>query len=374
MHKSAYSDLQIFDSSWGATPDPTVNRRARLRVLGVVPDIDRGGGAQMAISLLCALDKNRFEVAAVSFYDSADIGRREKLRASGVAMHFLGKRPGMDPRIWGAVRRIVRNFRPDIVHTHLQVMRYVLPSLALNRVPNVIHTVHRMADRDRGTLDRWVHALAFRMDVRPVAVSQAVQESVGRLYGIRDCPLILNGVRLDTFRDPRVSRATWRKQHGLCEKELVYVCVARLESIKNHALILEAFARGPSQTLRSRLLLVGDGELESDLRRQCTALGIDNRVLFLGQRDDIPDILGAADIFVLGSFSEANPLSVIEAFAAGLPVISTGVGGIPELVREGIHGLLVPSGDVSAMSEAMSELGGDPSKRLRLGRAALQRA
>jgi glycosyltransferase involved in cell wall biosynthesis len=122
------------------------------------------------------------------------------------------------------------------------------------------------------------------------------------------------------------------------------------------------------------LLLVGGGELENAVREQVAGLGLESRVRFLGIRADVADILRASDVFVLSSRWEGNPMSVMEAMAAGLPVVSTAVGGVPELVRDGETGLLVPSEDTGALAQAIQALVDNPARRQAMGAAARQHA
>jgi len=147
------------------------------------------------------------------------------------------------------------------------------------------------------------------------------------------------------------------------------VHVGRFAPPKNHALLVEAFAQVRADT-PLYLLLVGGGELQDAVREQVAALGLESRVRFLGVRADVADILRASDMFVLSSRVEGNPLSVMEAMAAGLPVVSTAVGGVPELVREGETGLLVPSEDAGALARAVQVLVDDPVRRQAMGAAA----
>ena len=115
------------------------------------------------------------------------------------------------------------------------------------------------------------------------------------------------------------------------------------------------------------LLLVGDGALRGELERQCRDLGLSSRVRFLGVRDDVADILRAVDVFALTSVSEAASITLLKAMGSGLPVVVTAVGGNPEIVRDGIDGLLAPRGDAQAIGTALTRLLEDPSFRTRLG-------
>ena len=133
-------------------------------------------------------------------------------------------------------------------------------------------------------------------------------------------------------------------------------------------------AKGPAKNPAAKLLLAGDGSLRSQLEAQAVALGVTPQVRFLGRRDDIPQMLAASDVFVLASLWEGNPLSVMEALAAGLPAVVTAVGGVPELVANEIEGLVVPAGDPLAFSAAMVRVASNPTMRRAMGIAATKRA
>ena len=155
--------------------------------------------------------------------------------------------------------------------------------------------------------------------------------------------------------------------------------MAGLRPLKNHSLLLQAFASVSRQLPDALLLLVGppdrlNPDYAESLRRLAQELGVESCVRFLGSRADVPDILRASDVFVLSSDYEGNPLSVLEAMATGLPVVSTAVGGVPELVQHGATGLLVPAGDARALAEAITQLGRDADQRAAMGHAARQTA
>jgi glycosyltransferase involved in cell wall biosynthesis len=156
---------------------------------------------------------------------------------------------------------------------------------------------------------------------------------------------------------------------------LVFVHVGRFAAVKNHEMLVAAFAQlVGQQPLPTELWLVGDGELREAVQHQVRALGIESRVRFLGVRSDIPDLLRAADVFVFPSRWEGNPLSVMEAMAAGLPVVATAVGGVPELVEDGASGILVPNEDLHGLVAAMQRMAQNPDLREQMGRAARCRA
>src|SRR5215213_11405780 len=308
----------------------------------------------MAANLMRTSDPEQFDVGAISLYGPfGDSGLEQTLAQGGIPVWYMGKEKGFDPLVLARVTRTIERFRPQVVHTHTYALRYALPYLLYCRIPAMVHTVHNLAERELEWYGRWVHRLAFRRCVLPVAIAREVADSIRRVYGIDDVPLIPNGIPVDTYRSPSIDRERWRNKEGFAPTDVLFVCVAWLRPQKNPVLLLESFRRGPASDPRAHLLLVGIGALRSELERQIGASGLQKRVHLLGTRSDVPEILNAADVFVLSSDYEGNPLSVMEAMAAGKPMICTAVGGVPESVEDGC-GLLVPPRDAQALSRAMS--------------------
>jgi glycosyltransferase involved in cell wall biosynthesis len=238
----------------------------------------------------------------------------------------------------------------------------------------MVHTVHNLAEKEIDWSGRLVHRIAFWRGVLPVAIAREVADSLRRVYRIDDFPLIPNGIPVDAFRQPSIVRERWRNKEGFAPTDVLFVCVGGLRPQKNPALLLEAFLRGPASDPRAQLLFVGRGVLRPELERQIGASGLQGRVHLLGLRSDIPEILNGADVFVLSSDYEGNPLSVMEAMAAGKPMICTAVGGVPELIEDGRDGLLVPRGDAKALSRAMGQMLEHPQIRTSMGEAAAKKA
>jgi len=146
----------------------------------------------------------------------------------------------------------------------------------------------------------------------------------------------------------------------------ILINVARLSREKNHALLVRAFSKAVQSCPNLELWLVGDGELRRDIEELVKQLGLEEKVKFFGVRSDVPELLSQADIFVLSSDYEGFGLVVAEAMAAGLPVIATAIGGIPEILEGGRAGILVPPKDVDALAKAIVELARDEKKRAEL--------
>jgi len=252
--------------------------------------------------------------------------------------------------------RVVREFRPDILHTHNYVLRYAWPVARIARIPGVVHTVHNLADREVDRLGLLLQKWAFRKGVAAVTIAKKVSTSFQRTYGFAEAAMIPNGIDVDRYAAPSVPREAWRWAAGIAQDEFTYLSVARFSEQKDHETLLRAFAQGPANIPGTRLLLAGDGELRGRLEGRVEQLGLTGKVTFLGRRTDIPETLAAADVFVLASRWEGNPLSVMEAMAAGRPVVATTVGAIPELVRHGVDGLLSRPGDAAALAKSMGTM------------------
>ncbi len=184
--------------------------------------------------------------------------------------------------------------------------------------------------------------------------------------------VIDNGIDPERYDDPRDRREV-RAALGFDPARRIITCIARFHPVKDHGSLLTAFAEVARVHADVDLVLAGDGELRQKLEAQAAAAGIADRVKFLGVRRDVPQILRAADIFALTSVSEAASLTLLEAMAAARPVVVTAVGGNPELVRDGIDGLLVPRGDAAAMTRAFLDLLGDEAKARAMGEAGRAR-
>jgi glycosyltransferase involved in cell wall biosynthesis len=240
--------------------------------------------------------------------------------------------------------------------------------------PACLPTVHNQAEREVEPRARWMQRYALTHGVVPVAVSKDVACTLKQSYGIPKCCIIPNGIPTADYAAPEISRSEWRAKQGFQDVDVLFVCVARFAPQKNHALLLEAFSRGLAGDPRAHLVLIGDGVFREQLTEHAKNLGLGSKVHFLGVRTDIADALNAMDVFVLSSDWEGNPLSVMEAMASGLPVISTAVGGVPDLLTSGKEGLLVKEKDVEGLAKAMTRLLGNAETRHAMGLASKQRA
>jgi glycosyltransferase involved in cell wall biosynthesis len=343
----------------------------------IIASLVPAGAERLVVHLLEYLDRERFAPVCISLTDPVGSHLEARVQQLGVPLYFLGKGDKMSFEALRKLDALFRQYRPAVVHTHLLALNYAYPLMIRYRTPARVYTVHSLAEKDVGLRTApIVRALAFRYRVGrvvPVAIAEEVRNSIQKLYGYPNPPLIPNGIPTDEYAPDPNKRAQWRQAHGIETHATILTHVGRFAPPKNHALLIEAFARVRTSA-PLYLLLVGGGELENTVREQVAQLGLENRVRFLGIRSDVADILRASDVFVLSSRWEGNPMSVMEAMASGLPVVSTAVGGVPELVRDGETGLLVPSEDTGALAQAIQALVDNPARRQAMGAAARQHA
>ncbi|HET6437206.1 MAG TPA: glycosyltransferase [Anaeromyxobacter sp.] len=338
-----------------------------MRVLQVIPTLSAEGAQRMMANLCRELRRSGHEVGVISLFDPSAQSLQADLVTQGVEVHSLGKRMGPDLRMFRRVAAEVIRFAPEVIHSHLYVLKYLLPgALIRRRRCPVVHTIHSLAEHEGGTLaDLLVQRAAFRLGVTAVSIGEAVSRSFRRLYGAPPGRTIPNGIPVDDYAPPRGAREVVRALLGIGEAP-VFVTVGRLVPEKNQAAALEAVASRRLRSLSAHLLVAGDGPLREALAGRARELGVADRVHLLGSRRDVARVLAAADVFVLPSTYEGHPLSVLEAMAAGKPVVATAVGCVPETVS-GATGRLVVPGAAGALESAMYELAASPALARALG-------
>ncbi len=271
----------------------------------------------------------------------------------------------------------LRRRRPDVVHHHLPAAYLVgVPCAALARVPrqvmsrrclNVYHAKYPKLARVERALHRHMRAI--------LGNSRAIVEELAEEGAPRErLALVPNGVDLSRFA-PRADARAARERLGLPVHATIAVQVANLNVHKGHADLLAGLALARDRLPADfALVCVGrDDGIGRDLARQASALGLGDAVHWLGPRGDVPDVLAAADLAISASHQEGSSNAVLEAMAAGLPVVGTNVGGTPEAVHDGVHGRLVPSRDPEAIGLAVAELATRPELRRAMGHAAARR-
>lgn len=336
----------------------------RPRVLQLLATGGSGGAQESYTGLLLRLDRSRYDVRAVSLSAGSAV---QRLRHLGVAVDVI-EEPGDEV----AVRELVaylRRYEIDLVHSHMFRAEVVGTRAAVAAgTPVIMATVHSSRVRSEDDVAA-LAALTNQMD-RLIVPSASIQTKVRAEGRETRYSVIPNGVDLDRFSAP-MPECGLRKELGMPPGGLLVGVVARLEPEKGHRYLVEAMPEIVAAAPGAWLVIVGEGSVAGELRHQAAALPAParDRVVFTGRREDVAAVTADLDVAVLPSLREAQGISILEAMARRRPVVASAVGGIPEVITDGLDGLLVRPRDPGALAAAVTRLLRDPDLRRRLGDA-----
>lgn len=334
----------------------------RIKVAVVLPYFGPGGAEKMVSKLVCGIDQKRFWVEVFCVYGQPQGSSMERaLRDKGVVIHYIGKSKGFS---FSAILKLFREldrFAPDLIHTHQYACVYTAlwPMIRKHRFLHTFHTLPEVENR------RFIRRLLTKFLVRrklmvPVAISESNRQMVADYYGLNteDVPMVYNPVDLRRFVPGESAN----------DGGFRFITAGRFSKEKNQQMMYRAFAAFLKHGYNARLLMLGKGEEEANLKTLAQTLNIQDRIDYAGYVDHVEDYLKTADVFLLSSHYEAQPLCVLEAMATGLCVIATDVGGVKDIVTD--NGILVPPGDVEAMAQAMEKLYCDKDLRVKMAERA----
>ena len=340
----------------------------RVRVVEILATGTNGGAQEHLYSLLTRLDATWYEASVVALSGGSAV---RKLERHGFDVTVIGHPDDAD-----AVRALTAHLalvRPDVVHTHMYradvVGTRAVMALAASghRRPYIVSTVH--SSRVRSHEDReLIRQLTPEMD-QLIAVSKSIERKIVDEHRTgAPVRLIYNGVDLQRY-DHQAPCTPFGDQYGIEAGSKIVGVVARLEPEKGHQTLIEAWPHVLREVPDAYLLIVGEGSRRDFLEQWAAAHKVAHRVVFAGRRDDIPAVTAALDVAVLPSWREAQGLSILEAMALSRPVVASDVGGIPEMVEDGVTGLLVEHDNPVALAAAITRLLKDPAYAARIAKA-----
>lgn len=338
------------------------------KVLHIVESLAAGGAERIVTEYASAHDSDRYTPEVCCVRSAGPFA--SALERAGVPVHELGRRFKLDPRPAFRLARIISRGGYDVVHDHnFSALSVGFPASLFSGVRALVRTEHNVTGSPSAMSMLLSRSAALREDAQ-IAVSRAVLDShvhAGRIPPGRFV-LIRNGISEERLLDG-ADRPAMRRELGVSDDDFVCLNIGSLTMQKNRTNLLEAVSR-LTDLSRLRVLVVGSGPREAELKDQASRLGLERTVMFLGQRLDVDGLLAASDAFVLSSDWEGLPITVLEAMASGVPCISTSVGGVPEAITHGETGYLVPPGDPEALARGIRALALDPKLRLRLASSA----
>lgn len=339
-----------------------------LRVLHTITGMRTGGAERLVVAAASGLPRAEFESAVCCLAERGPLA--DEAERAGVPVWCIGAFPGLrHPFAFRRLVRTIRSFRPHIVHTHLQSANlYGRLAARVAGVPIIVATEHNVY-----ASKPWRYILVERMLARRtqalVAVSSEVRRSLAAQLHVDPgaIHLIHNGV---PTRCPSLAGVAVLRSRMPAAGELVLGSVASLTPKKGLIFLIRALAVMAKRGRRFTLVLAGDGPERRGLESLALDLGVSDRVLFLGDYPHVEDVLDVIDVFVLPSLVEGLPLALLEAMSAGVPVIATRVGGVPEAVVCETNGLLVEPGAAEPLADAIERLADSPDLRRTLGERA----
>jgi glycosyltransferase involved in cell wall biosynthesis len=344
-----------------------------ITVLHVVESLSRGGLERVVCDLVLEQVRQGHRAEVLCLFEAG--GFAAELTSAGVRVIAANKQPGLDLSVLRLLRATTRQGRHQVLHTHNPVANYYacLAELTSWRTLPIVNTRHNMGASNPN--DR--REKLFRLSVARTAKVAMVSPQVSRRFieaGIvpaRKAAVVMNGIPVQRYVTADAqTRALARAELSIAQDAVVIGCVGRLVRVKNHALLLAAAAPICRERAHVKLVLLGEGELREALLQQAAQLGIADSVQLLGERPDIPRVLPAFDIFAMPSRSEGHSIALLESAASSLPAVATAVGGNPEIVQDGVTGLLVPSESEEALRAALQGLVADPQRRQAMGARA----
>ncbi len=336
-----------------------------LRIAIVIARLNVGGPATHVIELAAGLPRDRFAVRLIAGREGrGEAGMQYLAEEKGIRPEAV---PELSPHLGPAdflaflrLLRIFRDWKPDVVHTHTAKAGAVGRAAArCAGVPVIVHTFHGHVLRGyfsppMEAVFRLIEKTLSRITDRIVTLSPALKADLAAMGIARPekIDVVPLGMDLEALRAGSGRRGELREELDIRAEQPLVGIVGRLVPIKNHRLFLDAARSMVDSGSPVHFVIVGDGGLRDSLQEQASQLGIADRVHFLGWRKDMVPVYAALDLLALTSDNEGTPVAVIEAMAAGVPVVATAVGGVPDVVRDGATGRLVPAGDAQALSRA----------------------
>lgn len=357
---------------------PTHPDGRRPAVVHIIFRLDYGGLENGLVNVLRGLAPGDTRHTVVALTEATSFAER---LPDNVDVHSIGKQPGKDPKAYGRLYRLLRELKPQAVHTrNVGTIDCALIAF-LAGVPARIHSEHGwdVADPDgKNPKYRWMRRLMAPLICRFVTVSEDLASWLVDTVGIPDSKVecLRNGVDTKRFTPPRSAGRSVLPERFRDESRLIIGSVTRFSAIKDPLNLVSAFKslRRLDTSSNPVLVMIGAGELYEDARRALDDSGLRADSWLPGSRDDVPQLMQAMDVFVLGSLREGISNTILEAMASGLPVVACDTGGNHELVADGVTGFLVPPGDHEALADAICRYASDPELRKQHGERARLRA
>lgn len=334
-----------------------------MNVVQIIPMFGLAGAEIMCENLTYELVKLGHKVTVISLYDYHS-AITERLENARVDIRYLGKKRGLDLSIIRKIKRVLKETKADVVHTHLYSIEYAVPAAILAGVKHRVHTVHNIAEKENGRNARKLNKFFFKhCHVVPVALSELIKDSIVREYKLSKdkIPVIFNGIDL--------SRCIPKTEYSV-NGNFKILHIGRFSEQKNHIGLVRAFKLFHDKHIDSELWLIGDGEKKTEIERYVADNELISSVKFFGLQSNVYGYLHEADIFTLPSNYEGIPMTLIEAMGTGLPIVATAVGGVPDMLNNGMA--ILCANNINDISEGFDTYYRNVCKRKEFGKKVIE--
>jgi len=344
-----------------------------MKITHVVENLNRGGLERVVIDLALAQKTAGHDCRVVCLYEEGLLAG--ELRAHGIAVDACAKGTGFDVRAVRRMRALFRSHRTEVLHSH-NIIAHAYAALASRGlgVRRFLNTRHGRGVAPPGRLRLALYRLAMRWTDCVVAVCEAAKKNLAEHDRVPSAKLAVvpNGIHVERFAAASpAAHATLAGILGTAPATEIIGCVGRLNWAKDLPTLIRAFATLRRRGRDAALALIGDGSLRAELTRLAADEGVADRVVFLGDRSDVRDLLPGLDVFAMSSVSEGYSIALLEASASALPIVATNVGGNAEIVGDGVSGRIVEPGDPARFADALEDVLADPARARAMGEAAI---
>ena len=339
----------------------------KIRILYLFVNLNYGGAETGLLRNLKNLNKDIYDPCVVSIEKRGTVG--EKIEQLGIEVVYLNDKGRLfSPGLMIKIAKILEEKKPDILQTSLFYANFYGRIAAIFFKPKAVIIEEHSTYFEKKFYHILIDKLLSIFTDKIIACSKSVLYFTAKQEGIKKDKffLIYNAVDEKRFNVP-ASKSDLRKKYGFSENDFIVGTVGMVIPIKGHRFIVEAASSLQNVIPGLKVLIIGDGEGKDALERSVRSGNLEKKVIFMGERQDVPELMKIMDIFVLPSLQEGFPMTILEAMYTGLPVIASDISGIPEIIENGENGLLIPPSDVSLLKEKIIALYNDVNLRARYG-------
>lgn len=347
-----------------------------IKTLFVLPQLERGGSETLVYNLATKIDRNRFHPSVAYLRSDGNRDFVREFQDNNVEVYSIPKKRNIDFVLMRKLSEIVEERKIRVINAHhFLSLVYSFYARKKNKQTGLVYTEHSKWEVDRIPIKWRIMGNYLLNHIDAItAVTEEVADAIRKQFFLRSSKVLTieNGIDLDRFTHVH-DRMLQRRNLGISGDSFVIGMIANFRKIKNHILLLKAFKALLAERSNLKLVLVGQGfkgdpeGSEDEINRFVKDNSMTDNVVFTGYRADIPELLAAMDVFCLTSLNEGLPISLIEAMAAGLPVVGTNVNGIRGLIKQGVNGFLVDPWDITGLENALRVLMGNDKIRRTLG-------